>query len=64
MAATADLPPVTTVKETAEYLRVCDRTVYNLIRDGQLATLPHLRHKRITRKSIEAYLDGTTGVAR
>lgn len=51
------LPATLSVAETAEYFGLCTRTVYNLLNAGELACLPKLRIKRITRKSIEAYLD-------
>ena len=52
-----ELPPTLSVPETAELFGVCNKTVYNLLKRGELSCLSGLRVKRITRKSIEAYLD-------
>ncbi len=40
-----------TVKETAEYLRVCDRTVYKLIEEKQLFAIK-VRRKLFVPKSM------------
>ena len=52
-----ELPPTLSVSEFAELIDVSDRTVYNLIKRGELSCLSSLRVKRITRKSIEAYFE-------
>ena len=52
-----ELSPTLSVSETAEHFGVCNKTVYNLLKRGELSCLSGLRVKRITRKSIEAYLE-------
>jgi excisionase family DNA binding protein len=47
--------PWLTVSETAELLRVSKRTVYELIRSGDLHTLKFRRSRRITPEAIEAF---------
>lgn len=51
------LPPTSSVSQVAKYLGVSNKTVYNLLKQGELSCLSGLRVKRITRKSIEAYLE-------
>lgn len=52
-----ELPPTLSVSEAADHFGVCNKTVYNLLKRGELSCLSGLRVKRITRKSVEAYLE-------
>ena len=45
--------------ETAEYLRVSNQTVYNMIRDGRIRAYKVGREWRFLRADIMAYLDST-----
>lgn len=45
--------------ETAEYLRVSNQTVYNMIRDGRIRAYKVGREWRFLRAEIMAYLDST-----
>lgn len=48
-------PQWLTVSETAELLRVSKRTVYELIRSGELRTVKFRGSRRITPEHIEAF---------
>ncbi len=50
------LPDIFTVTETAKYLRVSDRTVYQLIKNNDLDVIWVRGSIRIPRTSIEAFL--------
>lgn len=50
------VPLVFTVKETAVILKVTPKTVYRLVDRGLLKTSRALRHLRISRRSLEAFL--------
>lgn len=45
--------------ETAEYLRVSNQTVYNMIRDGRIRAYKVGREWRFLRADIMSYLDST-----
>lgn len=47
-----------TVNEAATLLGVSEPTVYRLVSRRMLKILPGLRHKRITRRSLDAYSSG------
>ena len=49
-----------TVQEVAEMLAVSPKTIYRLVDRGLLKSSKALRHLRITRQSIEAFLEATT----
>jgi excisionase family DNA binding protein len=52
---------VYTVEETAEILKVCEKTVYRLVERKMLHAVKALRHLRITKKSLDAFLASTAG---
>lgn len=49
--------PVLTVQEVAEYLKVTTKTVYELIRQGQLPSFRIGRAVRCRRSAIEAFIE-------
>ncbi len=49
-----------TIPEVASELKVSRQTVYNLIRDGQLAAVKVRRAARVRREVLEKYLDRQT----
>jgi excisionase family DNA binding protein len=51
---------VFTVEETAAILKVSHKTVYRLIGRNLLKASSALRHKRITIRSIETFLNSTS----
>ena len=58
----SNAPTVTltvSVSEAAGILGVSEPTIYRLIARRLLRILPGLRHKRITRRSLDAYCAGT-----
>lgn len=61
-----NLPVLLTVEETARYLRVHTKTVYNLIKSGELPSSYVGRQHRIRKEDIEEYLQRqeTRGVAK
>lgn len=59
VAATTPVEPLTyTVADAAVILGINRATVYRLLYRRILTPLPGLRHKRIPRRQIEAYLRG------
>jgi excisionase family DNA binding protein len=54
---TSALPRLLTIKEAAEHLRVCTKTVYRMIKSGQLPAVIAGRQKRIRERDLRAYLD-------
>ena len=52
---------VYTVEETAEILKVSNKTVYRLVDRNLLRATKALRHLRITKKSLDQFLATTTG---
>ena len=53
------LEPLTySVTETATVLGVSLPTVYRLLARGVLRPLPGLRHKRLPKKQVHAFVDG------
>jgi excisionase family DNA binding protein len=52
---------VYTVEETAEILKVCEKTVYRLVERKMLHAIKALRHLRITKKSLDNFLATTGG---
>ena len=58
-----DLQPaidILNLEETAEYLRVSNQTIYNMIRDKRIKAYKIGREWRFMRSDILAYLDSTT----
>lgn len=51
---------VLNLDETAEYLRVSNQTVYNMIRDGRIKAYKVGREWRFLRADIMAYLDSAS----
>lgn len=51
------LPLTLTVAETAEQLRVSDRTVFNLINRGELISIKVGNRRRIPRQALIDYLE-------
>lgn len=54
------LRELVTTKETAQSLKVSERTVYNLIKSGGLERIKIGRATRITSSSLEAYISMNT----
>lgn len=52
------------VTEAAQMLGVSEPTIYRLVARRFLKILPGLRHKRITRRSLDAYCAGNVLAAR
>jgi excisionase family DNA binding protein len=50
--------------EAARLLSVCISTIYNLMRAGQLDAFHSGKSRRITMRSIEAYIDRRLAVAK
>jgi len=48
-----------TVSEVSEMLAVCEKSVYNLLARGLLKSSSALRHKRITKASIDEFISTT-----
>lgn len=51
------LPPVLTVSEVAEYLRVTTKTVYALVKQGRLQSFRVGRAMRFHRADVEAFIE-------
>lgn len=51
--------PFLTVVETAQYLKVSEKTVYRLLQRGLLKAQPMLRHKKITVVSVRTFATAT-----
>ena len=62
-ASAAAVPPVEpltySVTETATVLGVSLPTVYRLVARGILRPLPGLRHKRLPKKQVHAFVEGS-----
>jgi excisionase family DNA binding protein len=58
-----DLPLTLTVKETAEVLRVSERTVFKLLAAEELRSVQVRGSRRITRQAIADYLTSLERVA-
>lgn len=57
-------PRVYTVPEAAKELRLSDAYVYDLVARGDLPTIKNVgRRKLISRKALEAFIDGEHGSA-
>lgn len=56
----SDLPPVLTVAEAAEFLRVNKKLIYRLVRSGEIECLRLGSSIRIPRHAIEVMLEPTT----
>jgi excisionase family DNA binding protein len=52
---------VFTVKETAEILKVSEKTVYRLVERKMLHAIKALRHLRVTKKSLDVFLASASG---
>lgn len=55
---------VYTVEETAEILKVREKTVYRLVERKMLHAIKALRHLRITKSSLDNLLTSTAGEGR
>ena len=51
---------ILTLKETAEYLRVSEQTVYNMIKDRRIKAYKVGREWRFFRSDIMEYLESTS----
>lgn len=51
-------PRAYSVHEVAERLAVSDQTVYNLIRSGRLAKVPHLDPVRVAASTLADFISG------
>lgn len=51
------------LEETAEYLRVSNQTIYNMIRDGRIKAYKVGREWRFLRADIMAYLDSSSSAS-
>lgn len=51
---------VLNLEETAQYLRVSNQTVYNMIRDGRIKAYKVGREWRFLRSDIVAYMNGSS----
>lgn len=57
-------PRVFTVREAAVELRLSEAYVYDLVARGDLPTIKNVgRRKLISRKALEAFIDGEQGSA-
>ena len=56
VAPTTQRPEALTVAQIAADLQVSHKTVYRLVQRGLLARVPGIRHVRITRKSLQAFM--------
>lgn len=56
--ATIGGPRAYSISHVAERLEVSDQTVYRLIHDGHLATVPHLNPARIAATELDDFLAG------
>ncbi|MFM8471809.1 MAG: helix-turn-helix domain-containing protein [Limisphaerales bacterium] len=52
------LPAVLTLAEICGVLRVAPKTVYRLVARGKLRRVAGIRHVRVTRTALEAFLSG------
>jgi excisionase family DNA binding protein len=65
LAKQSDLSPLTvSVTDAALLLGISEPTIYRLVARKLLRTLPGLRHKRITRRSLDAFCSGSVPVDR
>ncbi|MGJ8643343.1 MAG: helix-turn-helix domain-containing protein [Luteolibacter sp.] len=55
--AQKNVPEVYLVPEAAELLRVSEKTIRRLVKNGELRALPQLRHLIIPRSEIDRLLD-------
>jgi excisionase family DNA binding protein len=53
-----DGPRAYSVAEVAERLKVSEATVYRLIKDGYLPTVPHLNPLRVATVTLDEFLAG------
>lgn len=64
MKTLSDLPTlVYSVGEVGIMIKQSNKTIYRLVERGILKTLPHGRHKRITAKSLNAFVAAADGGA-
>ena len=63
-AAHRDLADILTVTEVAEYLRIPQKTAYQLVRSGELPAFKAGRHWRVTREAVGTYIASATRMAR
>ena len=58
------LADILTVREVAEYLRVPEKTVYQLVRSGELPAFKAGRHWRVTSEAVGTFIASATSMAR
>lgn len=56
-----DYPDVLDVKQVSQLLGICEKTVYKLIRDGELPTMRIGRQHRITKVNVMKYMQVFSG---
>ena len=62
--ATWSLADILTVREVADYLRVPEKTVYQLVRSGKLPAFKAGRHWRVTSEAVGTFIASATSMAR
>ena len=62
--APGDLAAILTVTEVAEFLKIPRKTVYQLVRSGELPAFKAGRHWRVTREAVGTYIASATRTAR
>ena len=62
--APGDLAAILTVTEVAAFLKIPRKTVYQLVRSGQLPAFKAGRHWRVTREAVGTYIASATRTAR
>lgn len=59
-----DPPRLLTYRQAAEILGVVDRTIYNLVRRGELPAVRFGGNVRIAPADLQAFIEKSKGVAR
>ena len=59
-----DLADILTVTEVADYLRIPQKTVYQLVRSGRLPAFKAGRHWRVTSEAVGTFIASATSMAR
>lgn len=63
-AAMSDMRPLLTVPEVAERLKLSDRTVWAMVKDGRLASLTVAQNQiRVEPRELDRYIDAQRDVA-
>lgn len=58
---TNDTPLLLTYKQAGELLQVCDRTVFTLVKTGQLKVVRFGHTVRIDRRDLESFIQQAKG---